>query len=73
MLSLPFPPPQELLQGKMFKKYFQTVKDQKGDYISQEAIFHGGEILIISTLKCFKNELGALKKNSLLANKTGIQ
>lgn len=45
---------------KKKKKCFQTVKDQMGDYISQEAIFHGGEKLIIGSFKCFKNKLAAL-------------
>lgn len=35
MLSLFFHPHQ-LVQGKMLRKCFQTVKNQKGDYMSQE-------------------------------------
>lgn len=48
----------------MLKKYFQTVKGQKGDCISQEAIFHGGKKLIIGSFKCFKNKLAALNKTA---------
>jgi len=62
-----------MVQGNVLKKYFQTVEDQKGDYISWEAIVHGGEKLIIGSFKCFENRLTALKKNSIQANKTGFQ
>lgn len=52
---------------------FQTVNDQKGNCISQETVLHDGKKIIINATKCFKNKLVALKKNSMLANKAGIQ
>lgn len=59
--------------GKCLKLPSKQLKIKKETIFHRKLLFNGGEKLIITGFKCFKNKLSALKKNNVLASNTGIQ